>query len=412
MKRIILFLKGVCMGLADVVPGVSGGTMALILGIYTQFIDALKGLHLRWVGPLWRWLTRGRQKRDWRAFVEELSTLNLPFLLTLAAGVLTALTVGSMVIPPLLEAHPQKMRAFFFGLILASVWVPLKMISPQEYGAKLAAIVFAIILGAGFGYTVTNPSYTFELTRHWVEVESEGETLQELARRAPSAVMTDEIYWAERNDDLREAVKSVDPEHAARLDQLQPVDDEGGGVDKAEIKERAQPFNQLEVPDGVAVEVPRPAHWYIFFAGAIAISAMLLPGISGAYILLILGAYFFVLNALKGFVQTLLGGSFPVVQGGYVLLFLTGLGVGILTFARILSYLLHRFPGYTLGGLVGLMLGCLRGIWPFRETSAGVVSNVWPTTFSASVGWTILVFVVGMVIVALLTWLGSRYEEA
>ena len=96
MKRILLYLKGICMGAADVIPGVSGGTMALILGIYKQLIDAIEGLHLRWLGPLWRWATDGRRDQDWEAFREEFDTLNVPFLLTLGLGILTALAGGSI----------------------------------------------------------------------------------------------------------------------------------------------------------------------------------------------------------------------------------------------------------------------------------------------------------------------------
>ncbi|MFW6054002.1 MAG: DUF368 domain-containing protein [Persicimonas sp.] len=142
MQRLFLFLKGMCMGLADIVPGVSGGTMALILGIYTQFIDALKSLHLYWVGPLWRWVARGRKKEDWRAFVEEVGTMNLAFLVTLGVGIFTAIIIGSLVIPTLMEDYPVQMRAFFFGLIVASVWVPLKMISPGE-GPGVAGVLLA-----------------------------------------------------------------------------------------------------------------------------------------------------------------------------------------------------------------------------------------------------------------------------
>lgn len=398
------------MGLADIVPGVSGGTMALILGIYTQFIDALKSLHLYWVGPLWRWVARGRKKEDWRAFVEEVGTMNLAFLVTLGVGIFTAIIIGSLVIPTLMEDYPVQMRAFFFGLIVASVWVPLKMISPGE-GPGVAGVLLAILLGAGFGYAVTNPANTFELTRNWTEVESEGESLEELARRAPSAMMTNEVYWAPQNDALREAIGAEDPALAQRLEELRAEGGQGA-ADKDALKERAEPYDVIEVPAGVSVEVPRPAHWYVFAAGAIAISAMLLPGISGSYILLILGAYFFVLNALKGSIKALAGGELPLAQGGYVLLFLLGIGIGILSFARILSYLLHRFPGYTLGALVGLMVGCLRGIWPFRSVADGLTVNVMPDSFSPLVMSALAMFAVGMVVVGVLTWAGNMRSGA
>ena len=411
MNRLALFLKGVCMGLADIVPGVSGGTMALILGIYTEFIDSIKGLHLRWVKPLWRWLVGGRKQEDRQALVDEIETLNLPFLVTLAGGILVALGVGSVVIPSLMAKHPVQMRAFFFGLILASVWVPLRMISPGK-GPGVAGVVLAGVLGAGFGFVVTDPGNTFEITREWTEVQSEGETLEHLARRAPSAIPTDVIYWSAENQALREAVAAESPEVAAELEALHTGAGNIDVTDKKAIKARAEPYNQVAVPAGVPVKVPRPAYWYVFVAGAIAISAMLLPGISGSYILLILGAYFFILNALKGFIKTLVSGQLPVTQAGYVVVFIAGVSIGILTFARILSYLLHRFPAFTLAALVGLMVGCLRGIWPFRAQIDGIVVNVLPETMSGVVTSAIATFVIGMILVGALTWFGASREEA
>lgn len=399
------------MGLADIVPGVSGGTMALILGIYTEFIDSIKGLHLRWVKPMWRWLTGGRKQDDWQAMVSEIETLNLPFLVTLGGGILVALGVGSIIIPSLMAEYPVQMRAFFFGLILASVYVPLRMIAPGK-GPGLAGVVLACALGAGFGFVVTDPGNTFESTREWTEVQSEGETLEHLARRAPSAIPTDVIYWSSENAALREAVAAETPEVAAELESLHKGEGEVDVTDKKAMKARAAPYNDIQVPEGVPVNVPRPAYWYVFVAGAIAISAMLLPGISGSYILLILGAYFFILNALKGFIKTLLSGQLPVTQAGYVVLFIAGVSIGILTFARILSYLLHKFPAYTLAALVGLMVGCLRGIWPFRAQIDGIVVNVLPETMSAGVVSALVTFVVGIVLVGALTWIGASREQA
>src|SRR5690606_17192868 len=99
-------------------------------------------------------------------------------------------------------------------------------------------------------------------------------------------------------------------------------------ADKDAIKARSAPYDELVVPAGTPVHVPRPTLWFIFFAGMIAICAMILPGISGSYILLILGAYFFVLNALKGFLTTLASGAVPWNQGVYVAVFCIGCAIG------------------------------------------------------------------------------------
>ena len=377
MKRVLLFLKGVCMGLADVVPGVSGGTMALILGIYTEFVDTLKGLNLRWLQPLWRWVSGEDREQAKEDLLEQLGALNLGFLVTLGLGIVVALGVGSAVIPELIENYPVQTRAFFFGLIVASVWVPFRMIDVGTSKKIIITVVLGLV-GAGFGWVATDPGNQFEMTREVTDVESEGETLEDLARRAPSAATTEAIFWAPENEPLRVAIEESAPDDYLMLGEIREEAKDADAASKAALKARSEPYNELQVPAGVSVKVPRPAHWYVFLAGAIAICAMLLPGISGSYILLILGAYFFILNALKGFVKTLATGTFPESQASFVLLFCLGAGIGLLSFARLLSYLLHRFPAYTLGALVGLMVGCLRGIWPFRASIDGAMSNVMP----------------------------------
>lgn len=410
MNRVLLFLKGVCMGLADVVPGVSGGTMALILGIYKEFVDTLKGLNLRWLVPLGQWVRGVDRAENQQRLVDQLSAMNLGFLIVLGLGIVTAIGVGSSVIPGLMEDYPVQMRAFFCGLIIASVWVPFKMIEVDS-SRTLAFLVVLGAAGAGFGWFATNPGTSFEATRHMAQIESEGESLEDLARRAPSAETTAQIFWDEDNQGLREAIKAQDPAQFMRLESLHTDEAEGSGASKAALKARSEPYNELAVPAGVVVSVPQPAYWYVFAAGAIAICAMLLPGISGSYILLILGAYFFILNALKGFLATLASGGIPVSQGTFVVLFCLGAGIGLLSFARLLSYLLEKFPAYTLAVLVGIMVGCLRGIWPFRSLTGGVEINVVPAGFNAVVGSALVAFLVGLALVGTLTWLGGRGQS-
>ncbi|MEZ4459833.1 MAG: DUF368 domain-containing protein [bacterium] len=151
--------------------------------------------------------------------------------------------------------------------------------------------------------------------------------------------------------------------------------------------------------------------WFVFVAGVIAICAMILPGISGSYILLILGVYFFILNALKGFLSTLAHGELPLTQGSYVVVFVLGCAIGILSFARFLSYMLHNHAPGTLAVLVGLMLGCLRGIWPFRHSIDGVEANFIPASFDSSVGVALVCVLAGMAVVGTFTWLGRAKEE-
>jgi putative membrane protein len=407
MKRLVLFLKGVCMGIADVIPGVSGGTLALILGVYKELVDSIKGLTPKFLVPLFRWLkSRDQASRD--ELLEELRALNLGFLITLGSGIAVALGIGSVIIPYLMENAPVETRAFFFGLIVASVWVPFRMINFQ--GAKTAGVVAATALfGLGVGWFITNPANTFETTTEWFEVTSEGgDTLKDLTRKGPSAMPSAEVFWAEPNEELRHAIQTEDPEVFARLEKS---NDATQPMSKDAIKERSAPYDALELPAGTPVKVPRPELWFVFLAGMIAICAMILPGISGSYILLILGTYFFILNALKGFIKTLASGAIPVNQTAYVVVFCIGAGIGLLSFARVLSYLLRDHPVPTLGALVGLMVGCLRGIWPFRATVDGVVTNVLPSGLESVAGAGVT-FVVGLLIVGTFTWLGRERVDA
>ncbi|MFB6351393.1 MAG: DUF368 domain-containing protein [Bradymonadaceae bacterium] len=413
MQRVILFLKGVCMGASDVIPGVSGGTMALILGIYRRLVEAIRGLHLHWVPPLWRWLVGGRDREDWEEFRRQLGTMDLAFLVTLGGGIVAAIVVGSVVIPELMAQFPVAMRAFFFGLIIASVWVPLQMIdATSTTGLALAVIVG--LLAAGFGYTVTNPGRSFEATQSWHAIESQGESLERITRRGPSAAATVAVYWAPQNEALRETIRQQAPEKAETFaEHRERLTSESGGVpNKDELKKLSEPYQTLQVPEGTTVSVPRPAFWYVFIAGAIAICAMILPGISGSYILLILEAYFFVLNAVKGSIELLLDGMLPLAQFSFVALFLAGATIGILSFARLLSYLLSEYPTPTLAGLVGLMVGCLRGIWPFRATVDGATVNALPAAVGATVLRAFAAFVVGMAIVGALTAAGRYLEDS
>lgn len=396
------------MGIADVIPGVSGGTLALILGLYTELVDTIRNLNLRWLAPLFRWL-KSRHPEDRAELFTELKSLNLGFLIPLVAGIAMAIVAGSVVIPPLMEHFPEAMRGLFFGLIMASVLVPFRMIDFRAKGMR-ALIAVTILVGALSGYVLSNPAHNFESSRTWVGVESRGESLKDILRRGPSAMTGEEVYWAQENAALREETARVLPEMALKFEEMNknPL---GDGASKDSIKERNKDYDELEVPAGVSVEVPQLALWFVFVAGMVAICAMILPGISGSYILLIFGAYFFILNALKGFLRTLASGEIPVNQGLVVIVFCLGCGIGLLSFARLLSYLLHNHAAPTLGVLVGLMIGCLRGIWPFRQTSGGVEFNVLPVAFSGTVFVAIGAAVAGMVIVTALSRIGSRVSQ-
>jgi putative membrane protein len=240
-----LVFTGVAMGAADVVPGVSGGTMAFIMGVYQELIDGIKAFDLGVVKLLLRFELRAAAERvPWR------------FLVALGSGIGVAILALAGVITWLLAHQPTFLFAFFFGLVLASI----------------LAIGVHIRWSPGAVATL--------------------------------AAGTALAYW---------------------IVGLVPVE---------------TPHDPLT----------------LFLSAMVAISAMILPGISGSFILLILGQYAHVLNAVK---------TLDVVT---LLPFAVGMVVGITGFARILSWLLHHHHQLTITLLVGFMVGSLRKVWPFKET--------------------------------------------
>ncbi|EPG0369848.1 DUF368 domain-containing protein [Photobacterium damselae] len=246
MNKLITFLKGMAMGAADVVPGVSGGTIAFITGIYDTLLESIRRINPKLISVL-------KEKGLKGAFEH----VNGAFLIALFAGILTSIFTLARFITWMLHTHPIPLWSFFFGLIIVSV---IHMFKQVDRWALTRFI--AVILGAAFAYgiTVVNPV-------------------------------------------------SMDP----------------------------TPVN-------------------IVIAGAIAICAMILPGISGSFILLLLGMYAPILGAAK---------SMDIVTLG---LFAMGCVVGLLTFSHVLSWILRNYRDIALTFLTGLMIGTLGKIWPWKET--------------------------------------------
>lgn len=246
MKHLWLFLKGIAMGAADVVPGVSGGTIAFITGIYTELLDSIKSINLNALQTLFK---QG-PKAAWQA-------INGTFLLVLGSGVLLALLSLAKVLHYLLLTQPELLWSFFFGLIIASSWHIGKEIRGWNL-RKGMTLLAGIIIAAG------------------------------ISLASPSSL--------------------------------------------------------------------EPTPLVLFGAGSIAICAMILPGISGSFILLLMGLYEPVLSALKA------------LDLGVMVLFAGGAGVGLLVFSRILSWCLHHYKDVMFSLLTGFMLGSLTKVWPWKET--------------------------------------------
>lgn len=253
-SHIVLFLKGFAMGSADVVPGVSGGTMALITGIYTQWLDAIKSVDAAAIKNLLQF-----------KFKAAFATIEWKFLVTILAGLFSAILFFTRVIPlpELIHTHPVQVYGLFFGLILGSVFIVGKDVGRFD----LRAIAFTV-LGVAIGFWVVN---------------------------------------------------------------LMPT----------------------ETPD-------HPL--FIFFAGSVAICAMVLPGISGSFILLILRKYDYVLGQFS-----LLGGPDTLSALGVLVPFGLGVLTGIALFTRFLSWLLHHCGKPTMAVLIGFMIGSLWVIWPWQN---------------------------------------------
>ena len=290
----LLALKGMSMGAADVVPGVSGGTIAFLVGIYDELIDSIKSINAQSL----KMFFTGR----WRAFWK---MINGNFLFFLLAGIGISVFSLAKVITWLLTDHPILVWSFFFGLVLASTWFVGKDIKEWNWKTILGFIVGGVV---AFYITVATPAET--------------------------------------------------------------------------------PSNLL----------------FIFLCGAIAICAMILPGISGSFILVLLGKYFFIMEAVK------------TLDIKIIVIFGAGACIGITTFSRVLSYALKHFRNITLAVLTGFMLGSLNKVWPWKKTvetfidSYGVEkplieTNIWPNQYLLEA---IVLMLVGFFLVYFLEKLSNR----
>jgi len=264
MKRsiidyLVISLKGMAMGAADVVPGVSGGTIAFISGIYEELIESLNNIN----SSIFNELKSKGVKYTWKK-------LNGPFLLALMSGVLISVFSLAKVVEWLLEHQPILLWAFFFGLVSASIVYISKQIKTTLWGLLGLKVYLAIAIGGSFAYFITI-------------------------------------------------------------------------------------LNPIETSD---------SNLFLFFAGALAICAMILPGISGAFILVIIGAYGPVLEAISNRdIKTIL-----VIGAGTI--------VGLLSFSKLLKWLFKFYRQLTLAVLTGFMIGSLNKIWPWKVTLTYRINSV------------------------------------
>ena len=287
----VLTLKGMAMGAADVVPGVSGGTIAFIAGIYDELINSIKSINMHSL----KLLFTGKIAAFWKA-------VNGNFLFALLLGIAISVFSLAKLITYFLLNEPVLVWSFFFGLVLASTWFVTKDIKGWNWKT-----VAGFVGGAVIAYYIT--------------VATPAETSTNLM--------------------------------------------------------------------------------FIFLCGAIAICAMILPGISGSFILVLLGKYFYVMEAVKTLDLVVLG------------VFAFGAALGITSFSRVLSYALKNFRNITLSVLSGFMLGSLNKVWPWKEVEKLVSDghevmiehNIAPNT---EVAEAVVLMLIGFILVYVLEKISAK----
>lgn len=306
MKFIRDFITGFLIGLANLIPGVSGGTFALILGIYERLIHFLNSVGPKSIMQLVqlcsRWLGSGlrRDKRDeLHCYLRE---NDYPFMAVIGLGALVCILAMSSLMKYLLLNHFTYTYGFFFGLIVLSIGVPWRMIRKLRLPLILPMLA-GVILTVGVTAAV-NP-YDKALNKSQL-LEKQYQSQQEVAREQPDVAA------------------------AARFSFI-------GKYTSGE-------------------------YVYIFFCGVIAISAMVLPGISGSLVLILMNQYFAVISAVANIRALLLDDLlFLACMGG-------GIVFGLLSFSRIIDFALRKFHDSMISFLVGLIAGSLYSLWPFKQT--------------------------------------------
>ncbi|MEZ4922108.1 MAG: DUF368 domain-containing protein [Crocinitomicaceae bacterium] len=315
-----LIARGLGMGAADVVPGVSGGTIAFITGIYEELLETISNINL---GLLKTWKKEGF-KAMWTA-------MNGRFLLALFTGIGISIVSLAKLLEYLLEEHEVLLWSFFFGLIMASVWLVGKTIEKWN-----AINIIGLILGTTAAYLIT-------------------------------------------------------------------------------IMSPASGSESL---------------FYIFICGMIAICAMILPGISGSFILLLLGAYTTVLGSVSGILDAVKIKNWELVgsNGLVLIIFMLGCLAGLISFSKLLNWLFKKAKNLTIAILTGFLIGSLNKIWPWKHTTLWgmdrhgeeiplVQENVLPAKYSHLMGEpdhlviSIMLMVFGISIIIALDYFGSKNKK-
>ncbi len=320
----IVFIKGFLIGLANIIPGVSGGTLALILGIYKRLISALHNVGMPLIHSLLAVICF--KKGAMSGLKKELQAIDFGFLALIGVGAITAILATSKLMENMLDNYHAQSYAFFFGLVLVSIIFPYRYLKRKSWKEIVSFIVAAVL-------TV---SLTFMVS----------EDKQIAKAKAKQEVHNTDNAAAQTGDN---GIVSLEHPGLKRLS-------------------------------------------FVFLAAALAISAMVLPGISGSFVLLLMGVYFDVLHAISHRQIIVLA------------VFALGLGVGLLVFSRIMNYLLEKLYNVTMAFMIGLMVGSLYVLWPFKKMvvvgpEKVYLGNIMPDTFGRVEFSSLLMTIIGMAII-------------
>jgi uncharacterized membrane protein len=406
-------LRGVCMGVADIIPGVSGGTLALILGIYQRFVGAVSAIGPGMLaallkGSFWGRLRAGLSAPDSLGESEEdRYAAHVLFLAFLGAGIGAAVLVGARVLPTLLNLYPAPMKGFFFGLVLASIVIPYRQMKTRGPSHLLSFALALLATWMLMGLPLAQSGRARgEVVVSLGSAQSEAVTLS-----ATSTIFMTALHGGENAKREVAFGPAADVVIAAGALQVtvpvisrmagQVANVEAGALTILHGAPDGASFTQA----GAMTGGEDPALWFVFLAGVVAISAMVLPGISGSFILLMLGLYHFMTFTLRSLVYDQDMGALTVTA-----VFVCALVIGITGFSRVLRMLLERYHDLTMAALVGLMIGSLKKIWPFVATSmdGGVQTNVLPATMDDQVLMTLVTFALGVVAVVGLERAGRK----
>ena len=356
------------MGTVDIVPGVSGSTVAVLLGIYERFIAALKNINKDLIVALFRPFAHKFDESSCKACSKACKDADLPWLITLFAGLATAFIVASMIIPSLMAAYPQQMRGLFLGLVLGSIITPIRQIKRFAIKNFLIIAIFAVLF-----FILLSHHYSAPIAIQQVTL-SQASTIPELCLTTPCALQPDQIAAMPEN--------AMPPE-------FNPVSD--------------------TIAAGQTFSLPTLPYLFCIFAGFVAICAMLLPGISGSFVLLTMDCYYGMLNAIKGFLHGLAHGNFLATHLLYVVCFGLGAILGVVLFSRALTWLFKHHHDMTLSAIIGILFGCLVAIWPFKNIdSLGLSHNFLPDLSTPALWPTIIATICGLAIVIAIVIVQTR----